>query len=119
MNCEGKLHATALSGNAVVIINCCGNTELGWRRNRASEINKHFASTELSFFSRRRVLPLQNPHFHEPQTVKYYLHPSDSDGCRLLVNSLCLVENLHFVLAKRSIVYARPSAYIKFEDLSE
>ena len=100
MNCEGKLHATALSENAVIIINCCGNTELGWRRNRASEINKHFASTELSFVSRRRALPLQNQHFHEPQTVKYYLHPSDSDGCRLLLNSFLFAENGHFVEVK-------------------
>ena len=100
MNCEEKVHATALSENVVFIINCCGNTELGWRRNRASEINKHFASTELSLFSRRRVLPSQNLHLHEPQTVKYYLHPSDSDGCRLLLNSLFCPENEHFVEVK-------------------
>ena len=48
-------------------------------------------------FSRRRVLVLQNPHFHEPRTVKYYLHPSDSDGCRLLLNSFFFAENEHLV----------------------
>ena len=100
MNYEGKLHATTLSENPVFIIDCCGNTELGRRRNRASEINKHFASTELSLFSRRRVLPSQNLHLHEPQTVKYYLHPSDSDGCRLLLNSFFCPENEHFVEVK-------------------
>ena len=97
MNYERKLHATTLSENPVFIINCCGNTELGWRRNRASEINKHFASTELSLFSRRRVLPSQNLHLHEPQTVKYYLHPSDSDGRKLLLNILFCAEKRHFV----------------------
>ena len=100
MNYEGKLHATTLSENAVFIINCCGNTELGWRRDRASELNKHFASTELSLFSRRLVLLLENLHFHEPQTGKYYLHPSDSDGCRLLLNSFFCAEKEHFVEVK-------------------
>ena len=93
MNCEGRLHAITSSENATFIADCCGNTELGWRRNRASEINKHFASTELSFVCGGAFLLLQNPHLHEPQTVKYYLHPSDSDGCRLLLNSFFFAEN--------------------------
>ena len=96
MNYEGKLHATTSSENA----NCIGDTEPGWKRNRASEINKRFASTELTLFSRKRVLPLQNLHLHGPQTVKYYLHPSDSDGCRLLLNSFLFAENGHFVEVK-------------------
>ena len=97
MNYEGRLHAITSSENAIFIPDCCANTELRWRRNRASEINKHFASTELLLFSRRRVLPSQNLHLHEPQTVKYYLHPSDSDGCRLLLNSFVFAENENFV----------------------
>ena len=41
-------------------------------------------------------------HISATQTVKYYLHPSDLDGGRLVLNSLCLVENLHSVEVKRS-----------------
>ena len=99
-NCDIEAAMITPSENAVFIADCCGNTELGWRRNQASEVTKNFAATELSFFSRRRGLPLRIPHLNEPQTVKYYLHPSDSDGCRLLLNSLFCLESKHFVEVK-------------------
>ena len=99
-NCDIEAATITSSGNAVFMADCCGNTELGWRRNQASEVTKNFAATELSLFSRRRSLPLRIPHLNEPQTVKYYLRPSDSDGCKLLLNNLFCPENEHFVEVK-------------------
>ena len=53
----------------------------------------------VTFFAEARFTST-NPTLKEPQTVKYYLHPSDSDGCRLLLNSFFCPENEHFVEVK-------------------